>query len=66
MGVRAEKLRSFHADGAIAESRAFGGAGRDADVLQHDLSLQPQRHPRRAAEEEAAPPGESLRRLGEA
>jgi hypothetical protein len=33
--VRAEKLRALHADGPIAEGRAFGGAGNDADVLRH-------------------------------
>ena len=35
--VRAEELRAFEADGSVAEGRAFGGAGDDADVLGHDV-----------------------------
>jgi hypothetical protein len=35
MMVRAEQLRSFKADGAIAERGAFRAAGDDADVLRH-------------------------------
>jgi hypothetical protein len=33
MIVWAQELRAFDADGSIAESCAFGGAGDDADVL---------------------------------
>lgn len=36
MIVRAEKLRAFHANGAIAKSCAFGGAGNNTDVVGHD------------------------------
>ena len=39
MSVRAEKPRAFHADGPIAESRTFGGAGDDTDVLGHDVRV---------------------------
>jgi hypothetical protein len=34
MRVPAEELRAFDADGAVAESRAFGGARGDSDVLR--------------------------------
>ncbi len=40
MGVRAEKLHAFHADGPITKSCAFGGAGNNTDVAGHDLILQ--------------------------
>ena len=36
MIVRAEKLRTFHADGPVAERCAFSGAGNDSDMLGHD------------------------------
>jgi len=38
MIVRTEELCAFDADGPVAESRAFGGAGNDADVLGHDYT----------------------------
>ncbi len=37
--MRAEELRAFDADGAVAEGSALGGAGDDADVLRHGLIL---------------------------
>lgn len=37
VGMRTEKARAFNADRAIAESRSFGGAGDDADVLRHSF-----------------------------
>jgi hypothetical protein len=40
MAVKAEKLRSFHADGPITKSCAFGGAANDTDVVGHSLILQ--------------------------
>lgn len=39
MGVRSEKLGTFHADGPIAKRRAFGGAGDDADMLWHEVGF---------------------------
>jgi hypothetical protein len=36
MSVRAQKLRTFHADRAIAQRRTFGGAGDDANVSGHE------------------------------
>jgi hypothetical protein len=35
--VRAEKLSAFHADGPIAKSCAFGGAGNNTDMVRHDI-----------------------------
>ncbi len=35
MSVPAEKLRAFYADGPITQSRAFGGAANNSDVLRH-------------------------------
>ena len=35
MGVRAEELRAFSTDRAIAKRGAFGGAGDDTDMLRH-------------------------------
>jgi hypothetical protein len=35
MGVRAEKPRTFYADGAIAKCGTFGGARNDTDVVGH-------------------------------
>ena len=39
VGVRAEQRRALRADGPIAERRAFGGAGHDADVVGHDADV---------------------------
>jgi hypothetical protein len=39
MIVRAEKLSAFHADGPIAKSRAFGGAGNNTDMVRHDIDF---------------------------
>src|SRR5450631_3876186 len=36
MSVRAQKLRAFHADRAIAQRRTFSGASYDANVLGHE------------------------------
>ena len=47
MSVRAEQLRAFHADGPIAESGAFGGAGDDADVLGHGVLSRDKKRPPR-------------------
>jgi len=40
MIVWAEMLLTFHTDGSITKTRAFGGAGNDTNVVGHDLILQ--------------------------
>jgi len=39
MRVRTHELRAFHANGSIAERRAFGGAGDNSDVSGHEAIL---------------------------
>jgi len=40
MRMRAEQLGPLHADGLVAERRAFGGTPDDSDVLGHPHMLQ--------------------------
>ena len=35
MGMAAEELRAFHANGPVAKRGAFGGAGGDSNVSRH-------------------------------
>src|SRR5262249_28050981 len=39
MGMRAEELRAFRADGPITKSGTLGGAGDNPDVVGHEVIL---------------------------